>query len=41
MPELDDVVREISRQGWLQGDIVLGEALATHIPDAVVANQLD
>lgn len=41
MPELDDVVQEISRQGWLQGDIVFGEALATHIPDAVITNQLD
>lgn len=41
MPDLDDVVKEISRQEWLQGDVVLSDALAPHIPDAVIANQLD
>lgn len=41
MPELDEIVGQISRQEWLQGDIILGDALAAHIPEAVIAHQLD
>ncbi|MFH6568508.1 hypothetical protein [Pseudomonas kulmbachensis] len=41
MPETCDYVCEISNQGWLQGDMVPGEALAGHIPQAVLDAQFE
>ncbi|EPY8488761.1 hypothetical protein [Pseudomonas aeruginosa] len=37
----DEVVKAISAAGWLQGDIVSGEALIPHIPGDVLASQFD
>lgn len=37
----DEVVKAISVAGWLQGDIVSGEALIPHIPADVLASQFD
>ncbi|WP_050516626.1 hypothetical protein [Pseudomonas brassicacearum] len=37
----DSVVEAISNQGWLQGDLVAGEALSSFIPEKVLSEQLE